>query len=40
VEIIKRYAPKLADWVSEKDSGQAEAVNKGFARAMANTWPG
>lgn len=33
VDIIKRYAPKLAGWVSEKDSGQAEAVNKGFARA-------
>lgn len=33
VEIIKRYQAKLAWWVSEKDSGQAEAINKGFARA-------
>ena len=33
VDIIQRYAPKLAGWLSEKDSGQAEAVNKGFARA-------
>lgn len=33
VEIIRRYAPRLAWWVSEKDSGQGEAINKGFARA-------
>jgi GT2 family glycosyltransferase len=33
VEIIKKYADKLAFWISEKDSGQAEAINKGLARA-------
>lgn len=33
VDIIKKYANKLAYWISEKDSGQAEAINKGFARA-------
>lgn len=33
VEIIQRYADKLAWWVSEKDHGQGEAINKGFARA-------
>ena len=33
IEIIKKYADRLAYWVSEKDSGQAEAINKGFSRA-------
>jgi glycosyltransferase involved in cell wall biosynthesis len=33
VEIIKKYGKQLAYWVSEKDSGQAEAINKGFSRA-------
>jgi len=33
VEIIKKYEPWLAYWVSEKDRGQAHALNKGFARA-------
>jgi glycosyltransferase involved in cell wall biosynthesis len=33
VEIIRRYADRLAWWVSEKDSGQSEAINKGMRRA-------
>jgi glycosyltransferase involved in cell wall biosynthesis len=30
VEIIKNYADRVAYWVSEKDNGQADAINKGF----------
>ncbi len=32
-DIIARYAHRIADWVSEKDQGQADAINKGFRRA-------
>ncbi|WP_349371490.1 glycosyltransferase family 2 protein [Salinarimonas sp.] len=33
VEIIERYADRLAFWVSAKDAGQVDALNKGFAKA-------
>jgi hypothetical protein len=32
-EIIRKYVDRLAYWISERDSGQAEAINKGFKRA-------
>src|SRR4051812_31180515 len=36
VEIIRRYEPWLAGWVSEKDAGQPAAVNKGWNRASGD----
>ena len=36
VEIIKKYEPWLSYWVSEKDKGQTEAINKGFAKCTGH----
>lgn len=36
VEIIKKYQQQLAYWVSEKDGGQAAAINAAFARATGD----
>jgi glycosyltransferase involved in cell wall biosynthesis len=33
VEIIKKYSPKITYWISEKDYGQSNAINKGIAMA-------
>jgi len=33
VDIIRRYDSQLAYWVSEKDRGQVDAINKGFVMA-------
>ncbi|SDW04185.1 glycosyltransferase family 2 protein [Thiocapsa roseopersicina] len=34
--IIDAHSDHLADWVSEPDSGQANAINKGFAKATGD----
>jgi glycosyltransferase involved in cell wall biosynthesis len=39
LEIIRKYEPWLAGWVSEKDGGQSNAINKGFAKATGE-WLG
>ncbi|OQC38809.1 MAG: putative teichuronic acid biosynthesis glycosyltransferase TuaG [Acidobacteria bacterium ADurb.Bin051] len=38
VAILEKYSPWLDWWVSEKDRGQADALNKGFARATGELW--
>ncbi|MCK5225283.1 MAG: glycosyltransferase [Planctomycetes bacterium] len=36
VEIIKEYEEHLDYWISEKDSGQSDAISKGFKRATGD----
>ncbi len=38
VEIIKKYADRLSYWVSEKDKGQTDALNKGITRCTGEVF--
>jgi glycosyltransferase involved in cell wall biosynthesis len=36
VDIIKKYADKITYWISEKDNGQSDALNKGLAKCTGD----
>jgi glycosyltransferase involved in cell wall biosynthesis len=38
VEIIKKYEKYLSYWISEKDSGQSEAINKGIKKITGDVF--
>jgi glycosyltransferase involved in cell wall biosynthesis len=38
IEIIKKYESKLKYWISEKDNGMYDAINKGFKHATGEIY--
>lgn len=36
LDIIQKFEPLLSHWISERDSGQAEAINKGFNKSKGD----
>jgi glycosyltransferase involved in cell wall biosynthesis len=38
LSILKKYEPYLSGWVSEKDRGQSDAINKGLARCTGEVF--
>lgn len=38
IPILKKYEPWLDGWVSKKDDGQADAINKGWARSTGEIY--
>ena len=36
VDIIKKYEDRITYWISEKDNGQSDAINKGFHKSTGD----